>query len=150
MQQKQVQVRNINFTEAGLIFTITDHPNVRVFMAHGGLLGTIEAVHVGVPMIGIPMYGDQGTNMKMVESAGMAVILQYNDITKENVLKALRTVLGNPRCNTTRFQFIIHSFYNTLYRQLSLNTKVERTKINRARVACKNVQDSCWQLEGNY
>lgn len=88
---------------------------MRVFLSHGGLLGTIEAVHVGVPMIGIPMYGDQGTNMKMVESAGMAVILQYNDITKETVLKAIRTVLDNPRCNTTRFKFIIQLFYNTPY-----------------------------------
>ncbi|PNF35871.1 hypothetical protein B7P43_G09429 [Cryptotermes secundus] len=77
-------------------FDILNHPNVRVFLAHGGLLGTIEAVHVGVPMIGIPMYGDQGTNMKMVESAGMAVILQYNDITKKNILKAIRTILDNP------------------------------------------------------
>jgi UDP:flavonoid glycosyltransferase YjiC (YdhE family) len=108
--QKQIQLRNINCTEAGLLFhiyemlfTIADHPNVRAFLSHGGLLGTIEAVHAGVPMIGSPMYGDQGTNMKMVESAGMAVILQYNDITKENVLKAIRTVLDNPRCNTTKF-----------------------------------------------
>jgi glucuronosyltransferase len=93
-----------------VLFTITDHPKIRAFLAHGGLLGTIEAVHVGVPMIGIPMYGDQGTNMKMVESAGMAVILQYNDITKENVLKAIRTVLDNPRYNTTRFQLIIKLF----------------------------------------
>jgi hypothetical protein len=69
-------------------------------LAHGGLLGTIEAVHVGVPMIGIPMFGDQFTNMKMVEAAGMGITLQYADITKDNILKALRTVLDNPRCNT--------------------------------------------------
>lgn len=77
--------------------TVTDHPKVRVFLGHGGLLGTIEAVHVGVAMIGIPMYGDQGTNMKMVEAAGMAVILQYKDITKDSVLQALRTILDNSR-----------------------------------------------------
>jgi UDP:flavonoid glycosyltransferase YjiC (YdhE family) len=72
-------------------------------LAHGGLLGTIEAVHVGVPMIGIPMFGDQNTNMKMVEAAGMGIILHYPDITKDNILKALRTVLDNPRCNTKTF-----------------------------------------------
>jgi len=67
------------------------------------MLGTIEAVHVGVPMIGIPMYGDQNTNMKMVEAAGMGIILHYSDITKDNILKALKTVLDNPRCNTKTF-----------------------------------------------
>jgi hypothetical protein len=72
-------------------------------LAHGGLLGVIEAVHVGVPMIGIPMYGDQNTNMKMVEAAGMGIILHYSDITKDNILKALKTVLDNPRCNTKTF-----------------------------------------------
>lgn len=77
--------------------SVTDHPKVRVFLGHGGLLGTIEAVHVGVPMIGIPMFGDQATNMKMVEAAGMAVILQYKDITKDNILKAIKTILDNPR-----------------------------------------------------
>ena len=54
-------------------------------------------------MIGIPMYGDQNTNMKMVEAAGMGIILHYPDITKDNILKALRTVLDNPRCNTKKF-----------------------------------------------
>lgn len=82
---------------AAFLYSVQDHPKVRVFMGHGGLLGTIEAVHVGVPMIGIPMFGDQSTNMKMVEAAGMAVILQYKDITKDNVLKVLRTTLDNPR-----------------------------------------------------
>jgi hypothetical protein len=86
-----------------MVYPVADHPKVRVFLAHGGLLGTIEAVHVGVPMIGIPMYGDQSTNMKMVAAAGMATILQYKDITKDNVLKALRTVLDSPRCNTDMF-----------------------------------------------
>ncbi|KAJ4448257.1 hypothetical protein ANN_10271 [Periplaneta americana] len=76
-------------------FDVLNHPKIRVFLAHGGLLGTIEAVHVGVPIVGIPMYGDQGNNMKVVESAGMGVLLKYSDITKDNILKALKTVLDN-------------------------------------------------------
>lgn len=35
------------------------HPNVRVFVSHGGLLGSSEAAHCGVPVITTPMFGDQ-------------------------------------------------------------------------------------------
>ncbi|KAJ9574468.1 hypothetical protein L9F63_008356, partial [Diploptera punctata] len=90
------QPKNVKISKWLPQFDILNHPNIRVFLAHGGLLGTIEAVHIGVPMIGIPMYGDQSTNVKMVEDGGMGIKLNYADITKENVLKALRTVLENP------------------------------------------------------
>jgi glucuronosyltransferase len=66
---------------------------VRVFVTHGGLLGTIEAVYAGVPMVGIPMFGDQPTNVRAIVEGKMGVSVNYEDISKENILKAIRTVL---------------------------------------------------------
>jgi UDP:flavonoid glycosyltransferase YjiC (YdhE family) len=99
-------------------------------LAHGGLLGTIEAVHVGVPMIGIPMYGDQFTNMKMVEAAGMGITLLYPDITKDNILKALRTVLDNSRCNTEIFlrAYSVTLFYSKV--NIDTNTDIKNANVN--------------------
>ncbi|KAJ8874466.1 hypothetical protein PR048_025315 [Dryococelus australis] len=71
------------------------NPNVIAFVSHGGLLGTIEAAHCGVPMVGMPMYGDQPANVGAVVGAGMAVRLSYSDITTANVLQALHAVIND-------------------------------------------------------
>ncbi|KAJ4428693.1 hypothetical protein ANN_25686 [Periplaneta americana] len=50
----------------------------------------------GVPIVGIPFFGDQRTNLANLMAKGMAVKLEYNEITKEKVLDVLRTVLDQP------------------------------------------------------
>lgn len=75
---------------------ILDHPNVKLFISHGGFLGTIEALYSGVPIIGIPMFGDQNANIRQVEKGGYGVTLPYDQISEETVLAALETVLYKP------------------------------------------------------
>lgn len=62
-------------------------------MTHGGLMGSSEAAYCGVPMISTPFYGDQFLNSAAAESRGMAVILRYEDITKDSMFQALRKAL---------------------------------------------------------
>lgn len=71
------------------------HPNVKVFISHGGLIGTQEAVFHGVPIIGVPIYGDQYNNLLIAQNAGMGKILKYHDITEERFENILRAVLEN-------------------------------------------------------
>ena len=70
---------------------------MKVFITHGGLMGTQEAIYNGVPMVGIPFYSDQHHNIENYVSKGIAVKLDYKVISKESVLSAIRTVLENPR-----------------------------------------------------
>lgn len=76
---------------------ILAHPNVRVFMTHGGMLGTTEGFFHGVPMIGIPMFGDQPVNIARYVHHGFAVQLDKTNITEEAVSWALNEVLENPK-----------------------------------------------------
>ncbi|XP_067012645.2 UDP-glycosyltransferase UGT5 [Anabrus simplex] len=80
---------------------ILNHPNVKLFIGHGGLLGTIEAASAGVPMIGIPVFGDQRANVRNIVSIGMAVHLEYNTINKQSVLRTVNEVLENPSYRET-------------------------------------------------
>lgn len=69
------------------------HPNVKVFMTHAGLMGSSEAAYCGVPVVATPMYGDQFLNAAAMKQRGMGVVLNYEDIDENTVLKAIKKVL---------------------------------------------------------
>jgi glucuronosyltransferase len=75
----------------------TAHPNVRLFITHGGLLSTQETIHRGVPVVGIPLLGDQKLNMARAVAAGYGVLLDYANVTAGSLDWALKEVLENPR-----------------------------------------------------
>lgn len=76
---------------------ILAHPNVRVFITHGGLLSTMEATFHGVPLIGIPIFGDQTLNMAKTEKAGYGVTVEYIHLSETTISRALNEVLNNKK-----------------------------------------------------
>lgn len=75
---------------------ILAHPNIKLFITHSGALSTHETIHRGVPMVGMPFLGDQHINARRVENYGAGVKLEFKDLTKATLQKAIRTVLENP------------------------------------------------------
>ncbi|XP_046467806.1 UDP-glucosyltransferase 2-like [Neodiprion pinetum] len=75
---------------------VLQHKNTRAFVTHGGLMGTQEAIYYGVPMIGIPLYGDQIQNIRAYAKMGIAVHINNEEITEENLDAAFRAVLNDP------------------------------------------------------
>ncbi|XP_030034070.2 UDP-glucosyltransferase 2 [Manduca sexta] len=71
------------------------HPNVRLFISHGGLLGTQEAVACGVPMLMVPLYADQALNARAMADRGVAQILRLKDADKKMWRSALHELLAN-------------------------------------------------------
>lgn len=70
-------------------FAVMNHPNVKCYLGHGGLLGLSEAVYVGLPMVLIPMFGDQFHNSAAVRSRGSATVLEYNDFNEQSLRQAI-------------------------------------------------------------
>ncbi|PSN31782.1 UDP-glucuronosyltransferase 3A1, partial [Blattella germanica] len=73
------------------------HPNLRIFITHGGLLSTQEALNRGVPVIGIPIFADQDVNMKKAELSGYGITVNFRNLTTESISSAIKEVLENPR-----------------------------------------------------
>lgn len=80
------------------------HPNIKLFITHGGALGLNEAVYEGVPLIGIPFYGDQKMNIKTIQAAGAGELLWYDDITTEHVLEKIKTVISNKKYEQLQYK----------------------------------------------
>jgi len=76
---------------------ILAHPNVKVFIAHGGLFGTQEAVFNGVPILGMPVYCDQHLNIYQAEKAGYALRLDFRTLTADELRKSLLELIENPK-----------------------------------------------------
>ncbi|XP_046736277.1 UDP-glucosyltransferase 2-like [Diprion similis] len=75
---------------------VLQHKNARAFVTHGGLMGTQEAIYYGIPMIGIPLFGDQIQNIDSYVKMGIAVYINNEEITEENLDAAFNAVLNDP------------------------------------------------------
>ncbi|MEQ2161891.1 UDP-glucuronosyltransferase 2A1 [Goodea atripinnis] len=71
------------------------HPKTKAFITHGGTNGMYEAIYHGVPMVGIPMFGDQSDNMVHMKAKGAAVIVNLNFMTTESLRDAVNTVIND-------------------------------------------------------
>lgn len=53
-------------------------------MSQGGLLSVHEAKYHGVPLVVLPLYGDQPRNAWAVDEGGYGVHLPWEDVTEES------------------------------------------------------------------
>ncbi|KAG7302056.1 hypothetical protein JYU34_013510 [Plutella xylostella] len=72
---------------------ILAHPKVLAFYSHCGMLGTTEGMYHGVPMVAMPIFGDQPSNAAAIEESGLGLRIQLKELTKETLLNTLRKVL---------------------------------------------------------
>lgn len=76
---------------------ILAHPYIKCFITHGGILGTSEANYHGIPVIGIPVFGDQDLNMARAQNVGYGLTVKYKNLTEEALTWALTEMLNNKK-----------------------------------------------------
>lgn len=70
---------------------------MRLFITHGGLLSSIETVYFGVPILVIPIYGDQKLNAQLAIGNGYGLSLSYDELNEENLFQKLNELIENPK-----------------------------------------------------
>ncbi|KAF5296148.1 hypothetical protein FQR65_LT19842 [Abscondita terminalis] len=73
------------------------HKNMKLFVTHGGLLSITEAIYNGIPIIGIPFYGDQSANVAESVIKGYGVCVPYLDLSERTLSSAIVEVMNNSK-----------------------------------------------------
>ncbi|KAM6940596.1 2-hydroxyacylsphingosine 1-beta-galactosyltransferase [Xenentodon cancila] len=73
------------------------HANTRAFLSHGGLNSIYEAMYHGVPVVGVPLFGDHYDTMTRVSAKGMGVMLHWKYMSEEDLYVALTSVIKDSR-----------------------------------------------------
>ncbi|XP_040910318.1 UDP-glucuronosyltransferase 1A1-like [Toxotes jaculatrix] len=73
------------------------HSGARAFITHAGSHGLFEGLCHAVPMVMMPLGGDQPDNAQRLASRGAGVVLDIISITTESLLQGLNEVINDVR-----------------------------------------------------
>ena len=77
--------------------TALAHPNMRAFITHCGWNSVSEAAQAGVPVIGVPLFGDQWYNSLVAIHTGMGIHLNVRHLNGENADQIVANALEKVR-----------------------------------------------------
>uniref|UniRef100_A0A1B0D0T1 Uncharacterized protein n=1 Tax=Phlebotomus papatasi TaxID=29031 RepID=A0A1B0D0T1_PHLPP len=74
---------------------------VKLFICHGGMGAMNEAKYNGIPVIGIPFFADQRSNLITAQQEGWAIVLDLYTLTEESLLTTINQVLYDHKYRNT-------------------------------------------------
>uniref|UniRef100_A0A3F2Z141 UDP-glucuronosyltransferase n=1 Tax=Anopheles minimus TaxID=112268 RepID=A0A3F2Z141_9DIPT len=72
------------------------HPNVKLFVSHGGIFGTQESIYWARPILFVPFYGDQHSNALKFQRAGIGLTLQIINVTVDDFRSKVERIVQGP------------------------------------------------------
>lgn len=73
------------------------HKKARLFITHGGQNSLLQAVYHAVPVLGIPLFGDQFDNVVRAETKGLGLSIRPTHITRQLLRSAIQTLIQDTR-----------------------------------------------------
>merc|ERR1712083_894546 len=69
------------------------HPNLKVFVTHGGLGSLVESIYHKAVIVGIPFSNDQRPNLLRAEMNGYAKIVEWDGLTSEKLVAGINNAM---------------------------------------------------------
>ncbi|XP_071991073.1 UDP-glucuronosyltransferase 3A1-like [Engystomops pustulosus] len=76
------------------------HPRIRLLVTHGGLSSVTEAVYHGVPVLGIPLFGDQTDNLVRIKVKLMGEYIPFNEIKSDKFADVIQKIVKDKSYKT--------------------------------------------------
>jgi glucuronosyltransferase len=104
--------------------SIIAHPNLKLFIAHGGYNSLLEAARFGVPMLLIPLANDGYSNSRLVERNQWGLYFEKTHLLHSHteLQSAIQKMLNDPRY----ISFLLsssNSFNGCSYKERALRTQ---------------------------
>ncbi|XP_053725934.1 UDP-glucuronosyltransferase 3A1-like isoform X2 [Synchiropus splendidus] len=88
---------NVRLEEWLPLNDLLGHESVRLFITHGGQNSLLQAVYHGVPVLGIPLFGDQFDNLVRAEAKGLGLTIHPTQITSGLLSSTIQTLTDDMR-----------------------------------------------------
>ena len=85
------------------------HPNVKVFVTHGGMGSVMEAIYHKTVLVGVPMTNDQKPNILRAERHGYAKMLQLDTLSADKLTEAINNGVWDKEMRSSLER--IHNIY---------------------------------------
>jgi len=73
------------------------HNSTKAFISHTGHNSLYEAAFYGVPLVCLPIYGDQPSNCIQAQKVGMATGVDLRAVTSDEMYRSVMRILDEPR-----------------------------------------------------
>lgn len=70
---------------------------MRLLVTHGGQNSLLQAVYHAVPVLGVPLFGDQFDNLVRVESKGLGLAVRPTAIRRDVLSHTITTLITDRR-----------------------------------------------------
>ncbi|KAJ8676537.1 hypothetical protein QAD02_012324 [Eretmocerus hayati] len=76
---------------------VLEHPNIKLFVTHGGALGLQEAIYNKVPMICVPFFAEQFVNCDILSNKNVSLKIDVNTAQESDYIKTFEQLLSNSK-----------------------------------------------------